>query len=662
MTRPKSVSVANSIFSLLVFLSLALYILFFHTSFVIATLSLHQEQQLKPQIPLILVPGYAASIISASDRNSGKLVKHLYESYPNSTQDFMYLSCKIINSNTMQSFVADDEQWDLTSPMDRSGLFAIDNLNPGSLQGNGPDRFYFHDMINYLKNSLGYEEGQTLFAFPYDWRQSITKTALGLASYVKTIASKTKSNKVNIISHSMGGYITKSSLVEDGSLSSYVNIYIAFGSPWQGTGKDWVVSSLFGNNLNNFKLNELVVRSVSLGSIAFYERMALSLKGNNGEGKISVNGVDVKDQTMIEAIDTFLKDNKVEYTSEMNGNVQSELVPFRADILSYKLENSVIRQIYNFQKDIYGSFQPRYFYNIFGEGRRTALSVSLTGTGIQLESDGSLTISNISQIKYSMGDYTSGDGVATFTSAMLDGLEATQRISSFNSHNGLLRDGDSFLAIKYYLEQHCHVIGKWDFTIFNVNGAAMTTETILIKETYDWFAYSETFSMNGRYFRDVWNGNMTFQQTLYDFSLKLDASQVRTLGNLCVFSKLSGTMTSRTSGTTFNISAVAIEQSLQCSQNQGCDVPNGVGVRECINGYLSDICRVTECNPGFLMSVGQPVRPSHCIENSVSFIAPIVIGSLLGLFILCAGTILCICFLRVKFSKKRAVDTSYQAF
>lgn len=550
--------------------------------------------------------------------------------------------------------------------MDRFGLFAIDNLNPGSSQGNGPDRFYFHDMINYLKNSLGYEEGKTLFAFPYDWRQSITKLALRLASYVKTVASQSNSKKVNIISHSMGGYVTKSALVEDASLASYVNIYIAFGSPWQGTGKDWVVSALFGNNLNNFKLNEMVVRSVSLGSISFYERMVLSLKGNNGEGKISVNGVNVKDLTMIEAIDSFLKDSKVEYTTALDnggGNVKSELVPFRADILSNKLENSVIRQIYNFQKDIYGPIQPRYFYNIFGEGRKTALSVSLTGSGIQLESDGSINISNISQIKYLMGDYTSGDGVASFASAMNDGLEATQRISSFNSHNGLLRDENSFLSIKYYLEQHCHVIGKWDLTISDANGAVVSNSNILVKETYDWYAYSDSFSMNGRYFRDVWNGNMTFKETVYDFSLKLDTSQVKTFSNLCVFSKLSGIMTSRTSGMSFNVSAVASQSmdGAQCTQNQGCDVANGVGVRECINGYLSDICRVTECNPGFLMSVGQPVRPSTCIEKSVSFIAPIVIGSLLGLFILCTGVILCVCYVRVKFSKKGTSGT-YQAF
>ncbi len=60
----------------------------------------------------------------------------------------------------------------------------------------------YSEVINYLR-SLGYR----VFIFGYDWRKSNVESAQKLAELVDKIQTKLKENKINFITHSMGGLV-----------------------------------------------------------------------------------------------------------------------------------------------------------------------------------------------------------------------------------------------------------------------------------------------------------------------------------------------------------------------------------------------------------------------------------------------------------------------
>jgi hypothetical protein len=70
----------------------------------------------------------------------------------------------------------------------------------------------YSSLVEKLK-SLGYQNGQTLFVFDYDWRQTNEETADRLAKYV----AKIDAPEVDIIAHSMGGLVTTLMLRKGGS-------------------------------------------------------------------------------------------------------------------------------------------------------------------------------------------------------------------------------------------------------------------------------------------------------------------------------------------------------------------------------------------------------------------------------------------------------------
>jgi len=72
------------------------------------------------------------------------------------------------------------------------------------------------------------ESADTVFAFPYDWRQPLEMTAQKLGDFIQEVADRTKllahyhkagyadDPKVNLIGHSMGGLIIAEYLIQTG--------------------------------------------------------------------------------------------------------------------------------------------------------------------------------------------------------------------------------------------------------------------------------------------------------------------------------------------------------------------------------------------------------------------------------------------------------------
>ena len=117
-----------------------------------------------PVRPLLLIPGFGASILEAHHKtNKSQPAIRVFESFEESQMKLeRFLLFKYCSDCLLPESVNSD--YTIQAPIDiDSGLYAISRMNP---DGTGPARLYFYDMIEFLKNELGYVPGKTLFAFP----------------------------------------------------------------------------------------------------------------------------------------------------------------------------------------------------------------------------------------------------------------------------------------------------------------------------------------------------------------------------------------------------------------------------------------------------------------------------------------------------------------
>ncbi len=91
----------------------------------------------------------------------------------------------------------------------------------------------YSNLIVSLKEN-GLEKNINLFEFPYEWRNSNVLTGNQLQSKIQEIKEKTKSSKVNLIAHSMGGLVARS-YIEDKNYANDVNQLITLGTPHRGS-------------------------------------------------------------------------------------------------------------------------------------------------------------------------------------------------------------------------------------------------------------------------------------------------------------------------------------------------------------------------------------------------------------------------------------------
>lgn len=126
---------------------------------------------------------------------------------------------------------------------DMLGRFSrLDELMSDDIKADGIIENYgivpqYSDLIVFLENS-GFERDKNLFIFAYDWRKENELAAQGLSKLIEEIVGKTKSVKITIIAHSMGGLIARYYL-ESGKFSKKagfenVDNLITLGTPHRG--------------------------------------------------------------------------------------------------------------------------------------------------------------------------------------------------------------------------------------------------------------------------------------------------------------------------------------------------------------------------------------------------------------------------------------------
>lgn len=114
----------------------------------------------------------------------------------------------------------------------------------------------YNDLIKSFL-AEGYVLEKDLFLFPYQWRDSNVKNAVLLKSKIQAIKSQTKSNKVDIVAHSMGGLLAREYLeADDYWLEDDVDQLITLGTPHNGAPEIysvWEAGEFLPNLLGSIK-------------------------------------------------------------------------------------------------------------------------------------------------------------------------------------------------------------------------------------------------------------------------------------------------------------------------------------------------------------------------------------------------------------------------
>jgi hypothetical protein len=134
----------------------------------------------------------------------------------------------------------------------------------------------FEGLIIELENN-GYEEGENLFVFPYDWRLSIDDVVddengkVGddnLQYKIETVKNITGSDKVDLVVHSMGGLVAKRYMQKHGTDS--IDQFVDISTPHLGSVDIFEVLS-YGDNRDIFFLNKEKVKEISQNFPSAYQ-------------------------------------------------------------------------------------------------------------------------------------------------------------------------------------------------------------------------------------------------------------------------------------------------------------------------------------------------------------------------------------------------------
>jgi pimeloyl-ACP methyl ester carboxylesterase len=148
-----------------------------------------------------------------------------------------------------------------TAPLETPGITAPVIIIPGILGSQYLHGQWVIDPVLHVYDNLidtllanGYENGTTLFTFPYEWRNSNIQTALLLKDKIAEVKSICGCKKVDIVAHSMGGLIARE-YMESAHYDDDVRRVVFIGTPHLGAPEDylmWEAGKVYGNFLSGF--------------------------------------------------------------------------------------------------------------------------------------------------------------------------------------------------------------------------------------------------------------------------------------------------------------------------------------------------------------------------------------------------------------------------
>ncbi|TWB93038.1 lecithin:cholesterol acyltransferase [Bradyrhizobium macuxiense] len=195
-----------------------------------------------PQRPLVFIPGILGSELSDG---SGNVVWG--------------------NRNSLSNYAG----LDLAPNSNGKGLKASGLVSSINVLGPFWTIHQYDDLLGLLKD-LGFEDGKTLFRFPYDWRLSNFETAKRLDAFVSGTPALRDGN-FDIVAHSMGGLVTRIWMAEHGGAGK-VHKAIYLGTPFLGSMNSLdTISNGWGAFANLVAGGLPTIRRVTLSFPSIYE-------------------------------------------------------------------------------------------------------------------------------------------------------------------------------------------------------------------------------------------------------------------------------------------------------------------------------------------------------------------------------------------------------
>ncbi|MDP3948154.1 MAG: alpha/beta hydrolase [bacterium] len=176
--------------------------------------------------PLILVPGIGGSELKVAegtewfaDNGHGGIYSNTY------TKDE-----KVWVNEAEAIKPGDDDYFDILR-MKPDGINSEANIG---LTDRLLPRAYQNTIDFFMSN--GYTLNKDFFMFPYDWRKDISLTASSLDQKIEQIKQQTNNQKVDIVSHSMGGLVARN-YIADPSRAQKIRKLVTLGTPHLGSTK-----------------------------------------------------------------------------------------------------------------------------------------------------------------------------------------------------------------------------------------------------------------------------------------------------------------------------------------------------------------------------------------------------------------------------------------
>jgi pimeloyl-ACP methyl ester carboxylesterase len=136
------------------------------------------------------------------------------------------------------------EPWpsELTGPSSVDPVILVPGImgswNVGGKWELDPILHTYDNLWQALKNA-GYVEGETLFAFPYEWRQDNNLTAYQLKQKIDEVKSICDCGKVDIMAHSMGGLVVRA-YAESNYYGGDIDQLVFLGTPHKGSPESYL--------------------------------------------------------------------------------------------------------------------------------------------------------------------------------------------------------------------------------------------------------------------------------------------------------------------------------------------------------------------------------------------------------------------------------------
>ncbi|CAN0855038.1 Lecithin-cholesterol acyltransferase-like 4 [Linum grandiflorum] len=401
--------------------------------------------------PVLLVPGVAGSILNAVDKDNNGKVERVWVRIFAADRELCAKLWSRYDPSTGAT-VSLNQNIEIVVPEERSGLYAIDVLDPDLIIGR-ECVYYFHDMITEMLK-WGFEEGKTLFGFGYDFRQSnrLPDTMDRFAKKLESVYNASGGKKINVISHSMGGLLVKCFMsLHSDVFEKYVKNWIAIAAPFQGA--PGYVMSTFLNGMSfvegwqqNFFISKWSMHQMLIECPSIYELMAhpnfhwqhipllefwRKKQDSNGNSQIMLEKYHTKET--VEVYKKALSSNKISYDG-------AELpLPFNSDIMDWAEETFKILSRAKVPPNV-------KFYNIYGTSLATPHTVCY--------GDEKTPVSDLEELRFYQPKYVcvDGDGTVPAESAKADGLSAEARVAIPGEHRGILCEHHLFRVVRHWIK------------------------------------------------------------------------------------------------------------------------------------------------------------------------------------------------------------------